>query len=457
MASIIDRPWEELARLIGTKDRQAVESYLGAIPASEVARAVSRLEPEVQSQLLATLGPQTAADLVHAIPDVQAAGMIGRIAPGKAAAILDTLQSAGRADILGELDDTSAEAILSEMVPHFAQGARTLREYPTDVAGGLMLAEYLAYPRDHTVGDVVDDLRQHADEYRDYQVQYAYVIGEGGVLIGVLRLRDLLLAAKRRPIEELMISAPVTVPDNAPLEDLIDLFDSHRFRFLAVPVVDEHHSLVGVIVRNRVEAAAGERGISDYRKSQGIIGGEELRTMPLLLRARRRLSWLSINILLNICAASVIALHQDTLSAVIALAVFLPIISDMSGCSGNQAVAVSMRELALGLVTPRELARVLWKEAAIGILNGTALGLLIAAVAWIWKGNGYLGLVVGSAMAVNTVIAVSVGGTVPLVLRRLRLDPALASGPILTTVTDFSGFLLILTLASALLPQLTAK
>jgi magnesium transporter len=186
-------------------------------------------------------------------------------------------------------------------------------------------------------------------------------------------------------------------------------------------------------------------------ESQGIVGGEELRTMPILLRSRRRLSWLSVNILLNMVAASVIAFHQETLSAVIALAVFLPIISDMSGCSGNQAVAVSMRELSLGVVRPAEVTRVWLQEISVGLINGTVLGILIGLSAWLWKGSILLGIVVGAALTINTVVAVSLGGTVPLILKRFGVDPALASGPILTTVTDMVGFFLALTFASMML------
>ena len=176
--------------------------------------------------------------------------------------------------------------------------------------------------------------------------------------------------------------------------------------------------------------------------------------MPTWVRSGRRLSWLSINIVLNIIAASVIAVYQDTLSAVIALAVFLPMISDMSGCSGNQAVAVSMRELTLGLVRAGELARVAWKEAVVGVINGCVLGLLLGLAALAWKGNPTLGLVVGAALAVNTIVAVTIGGLLPLIMKGLRLDPALVSGPILTTVTDMCGFFLVLSLATAVLPQL---
>jgi magnesium transporter len=188
---------------------------------------------------------------------------------------------------------------------------------------------------------------------------------------------------------------------------------------------------------------------------RGIVGGDEVRTLPTRTRARRRLSWLSINILLNIVAAGVIALYIDVLDQVIALAVFLPIISDMSGASGNQAVAVSMRELSIGLVKPYEVIRVWLKEISVGLINGVALGVLIGVVAFIWDGNGWLGIVVGATLALNTLIAVSVGGTVPLMLKRIGVDPAVASGPILTTVTDICGFFLALSLASLLITQLT--
>jgi magnesium transporter len=195
---------------------------------------------------------------------------------------------------------------------------------------------------------------------------------------------------------------------------------------------------------------------SDYLKSQGIVGGEELRTMPLILRSRRRLSWLSVNVFLNIGAAAVIALFQDTLQSVIALAVFLPIISDMSGCSGNQAVAVSMRELSIGVIRPTELLRVWLKELSVGLINGTVLGLLVGICAVLFDGNPYLGIVIGVALFANTLIAVSIGGTVPLLLKRLQIDPAVASGPLLTTITDMCGFFLVLGSATLLLSKLSS-
>ena len=176
--------------------------------------------------------------------------------------------------------------------------------------------------------------------------------------------------------------------------------------------------------------------------------------MPLPLRARRRLQWLSANIVLNVIAASVIAAYEQTLAAVIALAVFLPMVSDMSGCSGNQAVAVSMRELSLGLARPIDAMRVWFKEVSVGLINGFVLGFLIGVVAWMWKGNPFLGLVIGGALGLNTIVAVSIGGVLPLLLKRIGQDPAVASGPLLTTITDMAGFFLVLSLATAMMPLL---
>ncbi|MBD3160575.1 MAG: magnesium transporter [Candidatus Eisenbacteria bacterium] len=446
-------PWDRLSDLIQAGDSEAIEQFVDALPLGEIARILSRLDEEDRGRFLQILPPETVAEILEQIPEVQAVDLIEQLDHDVAAAILNELPSDEQADLIGDLEDQDAEAILREMEPEESRDARALSRYEDDVAGGLMITEYLSYPESATVADVVNDLRRNAEEYQDYHVQYAYVTTTGGRLAGVLQLRELFLSADAKRISDLMIRDPRTVPDQAGLEELEDLFD--RYPFFGLPVVDAHGRLVGVVQRESVDEAVAERAGSDYRKSQGIVGGEELRTMPLFLRSRRRLSWLSVNILLNVIAASVIAFYQDTLASVIALAVFLPIISDMSGCSGNQAVAVSMRELTLGVVKPAEVALVWGKEVLVGLVNGMALGALIGLVAWLWKGNVFLGLVVGGAMAVNTIVAVSIGGTIPLILKRLEMDPALASGPILTTITDMCGFFVVLSLATVLLPYLT--
>jgi magnesium transporter len=315
-----------------------------------------------------------------------------------------------------------------------------------------MMKEFAAYPMATTVREVVEDLTADDVDYQFLTVHYIYVVVKKRRLKGVIRLRDLVFAEPDKSIGSIAKPAATVAPDSD-LEKLEEFFDSNDFA--AVPVVDDRQNLLGIVRRRAVLEALAERAEADHMKAAGIIGGDELRSMPVMLRSRRRLAWLSINILLNIMAASVIAFYEDTLTAVIALAVFLPIVSDMSGCSGNQAVAVSMRELTLGAAKPSDVFRVWRKEAQVGVINGLALGLLLGVAAWLWKGNAILGLVVGGALALNTVVAVSIGGTVPLLLRRLKFDPAVASGPLLTTVTDMCGFFLLLSLASMVLPAIS--
>lgn len=443
-----------LPELIEAGDREACASLLDELESADAVHAVSRLDEEERARLLTVLEPSVAAEVVEQMPWPQAVAAIGDINAADAAKIVDELPSDRRADVIGALEAADAAAIVAELDHEHAAEVRLLTGYADDVAGGLMVTEYLRYPISATIGEVVADLGENAERYADYEIQYAYVTDGSGQLVGVLRLRDLLLSPRSRSVRQVMIASPESVADLTPLEELVAFFDDHGF--YGVPVVDGANRLCGVVRRSAVEEAVAEDREGIYRRSQGIVGGEELRSMPLLLRSRRRLSWLSVNIVLNVCAASVIAMHQSTLEAVIALAVFLPIISDMSGCSGNQAVAVSMRELTLGVLRPGEIGRALLGELWVGLLNGLMLGLLIGLVALAWKGNPYLGLVVGGALMMNTLVAVLVGGSVPLLLKRLGFDPALAAGPILTTVTDMCGFLLVLTLASAALPHLTA-
>ncbi len=451
--AVTPRLWEQLAALAEAGEREALAELVDGLGEADRVHAFAHLEAEGRAAVLALLGPERAAEVVEAIPDVQAAEAVHELAPVAAAEILEALESDERADLLAQLDDADTEAILAAATPETAASARALLQYPADCAGGLMVDELVAVPEADTVDRVVEHLRANVERYADYVIQYVYALGPGGELRGVVPLRDLLLARGDRTLASLMIRDPVRVPAKAPLQELFETFDAYDF--LGLPVVDETGRLVGVLLREDVDEARVDRAEADELKARGIVGGEELRTMPVWLRSGRRLSWLSINIVLNVIAASVIALYQDTLEAVIALAVFLQINSDMSGCSGNQAVAVSLRELALGVTRPGEVARVWLKEISVGAINGLALGTLLASVAWFWQGNATLGLVVGAALALNTLVAVSIGGTVPLVIRRLGYDPALASGPVLTTVTDMCGFFLVLSLATVALSRLT--
>ncbi len=444
--------WDRVRDLIREgAPADVIEAYLDCLEPADLLRTVFHLNPDEQRALLGAVSPDRAAELMEDLPDAHAADLIDDMPAHEAAAIVEEMASDHRADVLGEMAKEESDAILEHLEEDDAEEARRLISYPADTAGGLMMTEFAAYPMSATVREVVEDLTGREGDYTFLTVHYVYVVIKKHRLKGVLRLRDMVFADPDVRIGDIVQPAMTVSPD-ASLGELEEFFDENDIA--AVPVVDERGFLLGIVRRRALLEALADKAESDSLKSAGIVGGEELRSMPVTLRARRRLSWLSVNIVLNIIAASVIALYEDTLSAVIALAVFLPIVSDMSGCSGNQAVAVSMRELTLGAIVPRDLLRVWRKEVAVGLINGLVLGGLLAVAGWLWKGSPVLGVVVGTALAINTIVAVSLGGTIPLALKRFGVDPAVASGPVLTTVTDMCGFFLVLSLASLALPLL---
>jgi len=443
---------ETLRELVAAENLEELASFIETLSPSETARCISRLTAEAQHRLFFLLSPEDAADVIEDIPEAQAADLVEDMPSEQAAAIMEELSSDHLVDVLGEINADVSQAILAKMDKEDAKEARMMLEYAPDCAGGLMISEFLVYKTDNTIQDVLDDLQANRSKYIDYHVQYFYIVNPEEKLAGVLRIHDLLFPAKETLLSQIMISKPLRVSDKASLHELENFFEEHHL--FGAPVVDDGNRLVGVVLPQDIEEAVNKRKTKNFLRLSGIIGGEEFRTMPLLSRSGRRLSWLSMNIVLNIIAASVIALYQDTLAAVITLAVFLPMVSDMSGCSGNQAAAVSMRELSLGMVRPKELLWVLVKETKVGIINGLILGLLLGSVAYLWKGNPWLGVVIGGALAANTLVSVTLGGMLPLVLKRFKIDPALVSSPLLTTGTDMCGFFFVLSFAAAVLPNL---
>ena len=442
--------WQMLQEQLEGEDGDKLSALVAELPSAQVAQALLRLDQPDQAELLAAMEPALAAEIITDIPEQPAVDLFESLAPEAAASIMRELDSDVQADLLREIDDHDASAILAQMEPFELSEAQALAEFDPETAGGIMHTQLFSFSTRSTVRDVLNRLISDEEDFERYRGQHPYVLDGDGKLVGVISLRNLLLSDRNRPLTAIM-TKPISVPTSASIDDLGEIFDENEF--LGLPVVDDRGVLVGAISRADLAEAVQDRSDIDQLRARGIIE-DELRSMPLLVRSKRRLSWLSINIVLNIIAASVIAMYEDTLAAVIALAVFLPIVSDMSGCSGNQAVAVSLRELTLGVIEPEEYLRVWRKEAAVGVINGIALGILLGLAAWLWKGNPYLSLVVGCALALNTLVAVSIGGTVPLALRYFKVDPAVASGPILTTITDMVGFFLVLSLAAVSMPLL---
>ncbi len=427
-----------------------IDDFLSTLSGSDVIHTMFSLSEADRKDVLIALEAATAAEFIEDVPDPIAADLIEALPSEDAASIMAELPSDERADVLAEVEADDLERILSAMPDASAADAREFMAFEAASAGGLMVREYLAFQATTSAGEALNTLTDSSLDLSRFALRYAYVLDEDKTLIGVVRTKNLVNLAPATPLSTEMqlptlinVGADLTTCD----ESLAESED------VSLPVVDDRGRMLGVLPRSNVDQALVEKAEDDHLKSQGILN-EELRSMPLNTRAGRRLSWLSINVFLNLIAASVIAAFEDTLAAVITLAVFLPIVSDMSGCSGNQAVAVSMRELTLGVTGTRDALRVWWQEIKVGLINGLALGALLGIAAYLWKGSLGLSLVVAMALGLNTVIAVSIGGTVPILLKRFGIDPAVASGPLLTTVTDMCGFFLVLSIATLTLDSI---
>jgi magnesium transporter len=446
----LEKSEDALQTALDASDEAQVAEIVDTLSNQEALRQVSLMGSGDREDLLTMLAPEAAAELIEEAPAELAVTMMGNLESTVAAKIMEELHTDTQADLVQDLETQDSEAILAEMAFDSAENLRRLSQYDPDTAGGLMELETFTFRNDENVSAVLKRLIED-DSFERHRGQHPYILDEAGKLVGVVSLRDMLRSKRAVKLTDIL-HQPISVQPETSQEELVDLFDENPF--LGMPVVDASGILLGVVSRLELAEAELERAEHESLSRQQI--GDELRSMPTLLRSRRRLAWLSSNIILNIIAASVISAYEETLTAVIAIAIFLPMVSDMSGCSGNQAVGVSMRELSLGLTRPVDLFHVLRKELGVGIINGIVLGILIGIVAWIWKDNVFLGVVIGLALALNTLIAVSIGGTVPLLLKNFGIDPAVASGPLLTTVTDMAGFFLVLSLATLFMPQLIA-
>ena len=434
--------------LLSEKDVDTLCAFLARLPPGESARLVTRLNEGEQQELLTLLPSEDAALVLKALSVSQSARLLSMLSAEQVAAIMAMFPSNEQADLMAELGDL-ATAVLAALPLDTAERVRRLGRHRSDTAGGLMVAEYLVYPDDARVTDVIEDLRANIRKYSSLHAQHAYVVDSSERLVGVLRLRDLLLLDHDDSLDPAMSRDPLRVPTDMPLDELLRLFDRHPY--FGMPVVDTDDRLVGVVIRANVEEALSDRSDRRMLLASGVIGGEEFRSMSWTGRVMRRAPWLAVSLFLSLGAASVIGWYQETLAAAIALAVFLPVISGMGGNSGNQALAVSIRELSLGLVQPQEFLWVVGKEAMVGLANGLFLGIAVAAICFAWQRSVSLSGVVGIAIALNMLVSACLGGIVPLALKRWRIDPALASGPVLAAVNDLCGFLFALVLADLLL------
>jgi magnesium transporter len=406
---------------------------LTALDEKERVAVVQALPPELSSQALAEMSEETHPGETLAALD-----------PGQAAEIVEELDDDDAADLLGELDQTQQEQILSGVVDR-AELDRLLR-YDEETAGGRMTTHMVTVPDTATAGQALEEIRRQSEEVEDfYQV---FVVDAEGRLKGLLPFKDLVISRPERPVRSFMTSADIFVTPDLDQEEVARLMA--RYNLPSVAVVDDQGRLLGRVTFDDVIDVVEAETTEDLLKFGGVSADEELGA-GWQDSVRSRLPWLSLNLGTAFLAGGVVYYFQHTIQHTLALAVWMPIIAGMGGNAGTQALAVTVRRLALGLIPVNVFGRVVGKEILVGVINGLVMGIAVGTVATIIGQGPRLGIVVFLAMAGNLMVAGFAGAFIPLLLERLGVDPAVASSIFVTTFTDVCGFLLLLGLAGTVL------
>jgi magnesium transporter len=409
---------------LADKDREAAFSLLADRNGRLAMEAVSELGPEAGAALLATRSAEEIAKLAQEIPSDDAAALIDYLPEELSAAVLDLMR------------------------PRESGVVENLLEYDEQTAGRIMNPHVFALSEDMTVGEAITELQSNRDVE---MVFYLYVVDERNHLVGVVSLRRLLLVSPETPLKRIMTADLMSARADMDQEEVARIVASYNL--LAIPVVDNENKLVGVITVDDVIDVIKDEATEDIMHLAGVSGDERAFT-PAGESLRKRLPWLGVNLVTAFMAASVVALFETTISRITALAVFMPIVAGMGGNAATQTLTVIVRGIALGELSWGNSRKALIKEAMVGVGNGVVLGLVAAVVAWVTRGNPVLGLVLCAAMIINMFVAATAGTLVPLGLRAVNVDPALASSVFITTLTDVFGFFSFLGLATVFMRYL---
>jgi len=424
-----------------------VRSFAETYPEG-TAHALEALDPQEAAQALDGLPPEVVGRVAERLTPHAAGAILGHVGPEQTRTMFEVMTPRQAAVVLQLLEESRREEALACLPENVGSRLRALLRYPPETAGGIMDPQVASLAIDLTAREAIASLRRMPRT----ALYYLYVTDRNGVLLGVLNMRDLLLAAPEELLERLVNRQVVTVPFSMDREEVATLMRDRRF--LALPVVDADGRLLGVVKHEEVLDTVQEEAFEDLQKMVGA-GGDESASSPIGTVIRRRLPWLYLNLLTAFLAASVVGLFETTIAQVTALAVFLPIVSGQGGNSGAQALAVVIRGLALREILPGTAMKLVIKELLAGILNGLAVAIVTGGIVALWSDNPAMGLVIGLAMLVNMAAAAIAGSSIPLLLRKMGRDPAQSSSIFLTTVTDVIGFGAFLGFATLFLPLLT--
>ncbi len=438
---------EEIRAAVEAQDGDLLEALLEPLHPADIADLLEQIGPAERRGLLRLWhGGELEGEVLAELDEALREEVIRDLDPEALAEAVRDLETDDVVDIVEDLDEPEQEEVLSALPDAERVAVEQALSYPEDSAGRLMQREVVVAPEHWTVGQTIDFLRA-ADDLPE-QFYHVILVDPKMRPTGYVTLGKLLASKRDTPLKAITEESFRTIPVDQPEEDVAYAFN--QYHLISAPVVDKDGRLVGVITIDDAMEVLDEETEEDMLRLAGVSEEESLSDTAIDV-SRQRIPWLMVNLITAILASLVIALFEDALSRVVALAVLMPIVASMGGNAGTQALTVAVRAIATRDLTSANVWRVIRREVLVGLINGLVFAVVMGVVGWLWFGMPEIGLVIALAMVVNLVVAGLAGVLVPVALEKMGVDPALASGTFVTTVTDVVGFFVFLGLASLVL------
>ena len=450
--SNIENTIDRLQELLeDAETEQQLREELNSYHEADLADIFQLLKPEERLDCFLLLDEEKAADVIEYLPAQLQVEILGDIDEALASRLISKLPHDEAADVLGEMEEDETQVYLNKLPEKFSSEIRELLTYNEDTAGGIMNPQVLTVPYSMTVQEALDTIRINAEK-DSIELYYVYVVDKQEHLLGVVSLRTLLTTPASMSISEIMDRDIVKVHIDDYQGHIADIF--MKYQFDALPVVDQYNHLEGIVTWDDVQDIVEEETTDEILTSSGIVtdlGDDEdddILTGSLRNSIKARIPWLFITLIGEFIAVSVTNKYDHTFTALPVIAAFMPLLAGLGGNIGTQSITLMVRGMSTGQVTLGSGWKYIWRETLTGISIGLIFGALVSLVTWGWQHNLQLGMIVGAAMALNMTIATMIGTCTPLILKKMKIDPAVASGPVIATTIDVVGLAVYLTLVT---------
>ena len=446
----VDQITLSVIKTLKENKKKDFEAILDELQPYDMAKIFENLPDKYQTRFLLFLNIDQIADLMEELDKEEQLEVLNKLGIEKSSKVLDLMDNDDLASFLEELSPEKVDSYLSGMKTEDSAFIQSMMNYPQETAGRLMTNRFVWIRNYYTVMEAVGKMKTFAQLAET--LNYLYVIDEERKLVGVVSYRDLLLAEPDDTIQNIMFERVIYVTADTDQEEVARM--AERYDFLAIPVVDDQHVLVGIVTVDDIIDVVIREANEDIEKLSASGKSIDFDTKALTA-AWRRLPWLILLLFIGLVSGKIISGYETTLHKVVALAFFMPMIAGMTGNTGTQSLAVVVRGLISHDIEKKIVLRLVTRELGVGLIIGLTCGILISIIAYIWQGSFVLGAVVGCSLFFTLIIGTLAGTVIPLLLYKIKIDPAVASGPLITTLNDIFSLVTYFGIATAFINYLT--